>query len=168
LIDIKPAALKPMPSSMNAQTVPESTVQHLTASIVDFPRREAMPLNLTVYLAENDPGSRSALSSALEAIGCRAISFSTGIEAIEEAAEETPDVLLIDARLPDTDALEALAGLKGDSATRAIPVVVLATSLLRDEEAPCLDAGAHAFLTKPVSIDSLFTVLASIARRQAV
>jgi CheY-like chemotaxis protein len=151
---------------MNAQTVPESNVQNVPAPIVGFPRGRAMPLNLTVYLAENDPGSRSALSSALEAIGCRAIGFSTGIEAIEAAAEETPDVLLIDARLPDTDALEALSELKGDSATRAIPVVVLATSLLRDEEAPCLDAGAHAFLTKPVSIDSLFAALASLARPQ--
>lgn len=153
---------------MNAQTVPETDAQKVPTPIVAFPRREAMPLNLTVYLAENDPGSRSALASALEAIGCRTISFSTGIEAIESAAAETPDVLLIDARLPDTDALEALSELKGNPYTHSIPVVVLATSLLRDEEAPCLDAGAHAFLTKPVSIDALFTALTPLAQPRPV
>lgn len=149
---------------MNANTVPESTTQNVPAPIVAFPRREAMPLRLTVYLAENDPGSRAALVSALEAIGCRAVAFSTGIEAIEAAVEETPDVLLMDARLPDTDALEALAELKDDPSTRNIPVVVLAASLLREEEGRCLDAGAHAFLTKPVSIDSLFAALAPLTR----
>lgn len=127
-----------------------------------------MPLNLTVFLAENDPGSRSALSTALNSLGCRAIGFSTGIEAFEAAAEETPDILLIDARLPDTDAVQALSGLKSDPDTRTIPVVVLAASLLQGEETACLENGAHAFLTKPVSIDALYAALAPLAQPRGV
>jgi CheY-like chemotaxis protein len=153
---------------MNAQPAPSFPAQNTPATIVTFPRRESMPLNLTVFLAENDPGSRAALSTALDALGCRVVGFSTGIEAIEEAAVEIPDVLLLDARLPDTDALQALSELKSDPATHAIPVVILATSLLRDEEPACLDSGAHAFLTKPVSLEALFTALAPFRRAQAV
>jgi CheY-like chemotaxis protein len=153
---------------MNAQLAPSFPTPNAPAPIVSFPQRESAPLNLAVFLAENDPGSRSALSTALESLGCRVVGFSTGIEAIEEAAAETPDVLLLDARLPDTDGLEALAELKSNASTRAIPVVIIATSLLLDEESACLDAGAHAFLTKPVSIDALFSALAPLAQTRAV
>lgn len=153
---------------MNAQPASSFPAQNVPATIVGFPRRSSAPLNLTVFLAENDPGSRAAFSTALTSLGCRVVEFSTGIEAIEAAAEETPDALLLDARLPDTDALLALAELKGDPATRDIPVVVLAASLLRDEEPACIESGAHAFLTKPASIEALFTALASLGKTRAV
>lgn len=160
---IKAHPWTPMPSMMNAQSSPSFPHSDGPARVVTLPRPSAVSLNLTVFLAENDPGSRRALSAALGSIGCRVIEFSTGVEAIEAAADETPDAILLDARLPDTDAASALAELRADASTQAVPVVVIAASLLRDEEAACLDLGAHAFLTKPVNLDALYAAMAPLA-----
>ena len=67
--------------------------------MVPFPRAKVAPLNLEVVVAENDPGSRQALVSALQELGCRVTEFATGVEALEAAEWERPDVLVLDVRL---------------------------------------------------------------------
>lgn len=126
-----------------------------------FPRPKLEPLNLEVVLAENDPGSRRALVAALQELGCRVTEFATGVEALEAAEWQRPDVIVLNARLPDTDGLQALAELKGDPRMEMVPVIVLAAACLESEEPAALEAGAEAFLLKPVDLDEFRAVLAS-------
>ncbi len=132
--------------------------------LVPFPRGEVAPLNLEVVVAENDPGCRQALVSALQELGCRVTEFATGVEALEAAEWERPDVLVLDVRLPDTDGLQALAEWKGEPALEDVPVAVLAPAFVQAEEEAALEAGAEAFLLKPVDIDELRAVLAGCGR----
>jgi CheY-like chemotaxis protein len=70
-----------------------------------------------------------------------------------------PDLVLLDLNMPRMSGREALPVLKGDPATRAIPVVVLTTSDDPSDVRACYEAGANAFVTKPSSTAELARAL---------
>lgn len=75
----------------------------------------------------------------------------SGLKAIELAAQQNPDIILLDVKMPDIDGYEACRRLKQDPATRNIPVIfITALQDTRDEEAG-FEAGGVDFITKPVS-----------------
>ncbi|WP_410244346.1 response regulator [Limnospira platensis CENA597] len=81
-----------------------------------------------------------------------------GIEAIQIAELEKPDLIMMDLRMPELDGVEATKQLKANPATKQIPIIILtASSLDRDhQELSCLQDG---FLHKPVSRSQLVLVL---------
>ena len=62
-----------------------------------------------------------------------------------------PGLILLDMKLPKVDGHDVLRQIKADEVLRGIPVVVLTTSDSRDDVQSCYRAGAHSFVTKPVS-----------------
>jgi CheY-like chemotaxis protein len=77
----------------------------------------------------------------------------------ELAREHRPDMIVLDLHLPDLDGDEVLARLKLDEATRDIPVVILTADAVRNRSAELLEAGARAFLTKPITVARLLEVI---------
>ncbi|MBE2315604.1 response regulator [Solirubrobacter sp. CPCC 204708] len=78
---------------------------------------------------------------------------------LELAREHLPDLILLDIHLPDLDGDEVLARLKADPATRQIPVVVLSADATKSQTKRLLDAGAAAYLTKPIQVARLLETL---------
>jgi CheY-like chemotaxis protein len=85
-----------------------------------------------------------------------------GEAALSLATEHRPDLVLLDLHLPDIGGAEVLARLKAHDATRDIPVVILTADATGRHTDEILDAGAVAFLTKPVAIRELLRTLDSI------
>lgn len=73
----------------------------------------------------------------------------------------TPDLILLDLRLPKVDGLEVLRTLKTDEVARKIPVVVLTTSESETDVAEAYDHHANSYMVKPVTFDK-FMDLADI------
>lgn len=121
------------------------------ASIIDLATGDSTPgrSQLTIILADNDPTSRRALAQSLSKFHCRVLEYPTGVEALEAAACEEPDAIILSTRLPDTDGMNALADLRSTSETACLPVILLATAALEEERAEYLAAGAAGFFTKP-------------------
>jgi signal transduction histidine kinase/ActR/RegA family two-component response regulator len=80
---------------------------------------------------------------------------------IELAAEHQPDLVLLDLHLPDIGGDEVLARLRADERTKDIPVVVLSADATDRTPGPLLDAGAQAYLTKPIGVRELLEVVDS-------
>jgi CheY-like chemotaxis protein len=78
---------------------------------------------------------------------------------LELAAEHRPDLVLLDLHLPDIGGDEILARLRADERTRDIPVVVLSADATDRAPAPLLEAGAQAYLTKPIGVRDLLEVV---------
>lgn len=74
-----------------------------------------------------------------------------GKNALKKAAENPPDLILLDIVMPGIDGYEVCRRLKNDSRTRNIPVIFI-TSLSEDEEAKGLELGAVDYVTKPFKI----------------
>ena len=78
---------------------------------------------------------------------------------LDLARDNHPDLVLLDIHLPDIDGEEVLARLKRDPATRSIPVVVLSADATATQSAKLVEAGASAYLTKPIDVTGLLNTL---------
>jgi two-component system, cell cycle response regulator DivK len=81
------------------------------------------------------------------------------------ATEHQPDLVLMDIQLPGLDGVAALARLRADPATAAIPVAALTAFAMRDEQARLLEAGFDAYLVKPISVKAFPGQIAELLAR---
>lgn len=75
-----------------------------------------------------------------------------------------PGLILLDLNMPKKDGREALKEIKQDPALRRIPVVVLTTSKAEEDILRTYDLGVNSFITKPVSFESLVTMLKEVSK----
>lgn len=87
-------------------------------------------------------------------------SASDGQEALDKAAQLMPDAILLDLSMPVMSGDEALSKLKENPALREIPVIIVSSERERAER--CLEAGANAFLEKPLRADSLVALVGRV------
>ena len=91
-----------------------------------------------------------------------------GMAALEKAAAELPDIILLDVMMPELDGFETCRRLKADPATRHIPVVLVTALDGRRDRLTGLDAGADDFLTKPIDDVTLLARVRSLTRMKLV
>ena len=103
-----------------------------------------------VLLIEDDPDIRRVAVMALEfETDWSVVVASDGLEGLEMAASENPDVILLDAMMPRLDGLETCRRLKADPQLEKIPVIFLTAKSQKDEIEAGLAAGALSYLVKP-------------------
>jgi PAS domain S-box-containing protein len=78
-----------------------------------------------------------------------------GLDALADIRQRRPDLLLLDMHLPDIDGLDLLAHLKSDDGTAGIPVFVLSADVTPERIARATQAGAAAYLAKPIILSEL-------------
>jgi two-component system, sensor histidine kinase and response regulator len=114
--------------------------------------KEAPPFVLVV---DDEPFILKSLELMLKSKGCRVISAGTGVEGIELAVRERPDVVLLDVMLPDLDGFEVCRRIKREPSMAHVPVLML--TALNDvfNKVKGLDAGADDFISKPFNESEL-------------
>lgn len=105
-----------------------------------------MDAKAVILIVEDDPKMRRFLSNLLESNEYRVVEASSGEEGLQYAAEEDPDLILLDVRLPDVGGREVIARLREWTDT---PVVVVSGLDSEESKVTILDAGADDYLTKP-------------------
>jgi two-component system cell cycle response regulator len=108
------------------------------------------------------------LQAKLQAEYYDVLTASDGASALALAAEEKPDLMLLDVMMPGMDGFEVCRRLKEDTATRHIPVVLVTALDGRADRLTGLEAGADEFLTKPIDDILLFARVKSLTRMKLV
>jgi DNA-binding response OmpR family regulator len=103
----------------------------------------------TVLIVEDDPVILRLLEVNFELEGFTVLLAHDGAEGIEVAQAKRPDVIVSDIMMPRTSGLELVAAIRGDDATRAIPVVLLSAKAQTADLKAGIDAGADDYVTKP-------------------
>jgi CheY-like chemotaxis protein len=89
--------------------------------------------------------------------------FATGEFALRRGLP-MPKVILLDLKLPKVDGIEVLRRLKGNAATRAIPVVVLTSSKEERDLRECYESGVNSYVVKPVNFETYSRVIGDLCR----
>jgi len=108
-----------------------------------------------LLLVEDNDLNRDMLSRRLERRGYHVISAVDGQAALDTAAAEKPDLILMDMSLPVMDGLEATRQVKAAPETRSIPIIALTANALVEDREKALAAGCDDFDTKPVELPRL-------------
>ncbi len=110
-----------------------------------------------VLLVDDHPLTRLMISQMLDRQDASydILEASDGQAACETALEAKPDLILMDVMMPVMDGYEALASLKEDPETQAIPVLMLTSLDLPLQQKLAYDRGAFGYLVKPVRFSEL-------------
>jgi CheY-like chemotaxis protein len=112
-------------------------------------------LPVKILLVEDNEMNRDMLSRRLVRNGYEIVMAVDGQQAVDMAASENPDIILMDMSLPVIDGWEATRQVKANAATQTIPVIALTAHAMAEDEKKARDAGCDDFDTKPVDIQRL-------------
>jgi putative two-component system response regulator len=104
-----------------------------------------------VLVVDDDREIRRILRQLLAPAGYVVEEFATGNEALDRIQSDSPDLVLLDLRLPDRDGHDVLAAIRADPATRLLPVVMLTGFATAAERLRAQTGGVTDFLAKPFS-----------------
>ena len=116
---------------------------------------------IRILIVDDSAAIRDALSSLLNAAKCFEVVgiAGDGLEAVEEAGELLPDVVIMDAQMPNMDGVEATGRIK-----QTLPGIgILVLSVFADYLEASIDAGAEGYLMKDCEPEELFSELRRIA-----
>ena len=116
---------------------------------------EPKPRAVRILVVDDERRNRQLLEVMLGAEGYTVATATCASEALEVVAQDPPDLVVLDVMMPGVDGYQVTAQLKGDPATRGIPVILLSALDDRNSRAHGLVAGAEVFLTKPVNREDL-------------
>jgi signal transduction histidine kinase/CheY-like chemotaxis protein len=115
---------------------------------------------MTVLVAEDHPVNRMIMVNGLAVLGHQAFLAENGQEALEQAAVQIFDLIIMDVNMPVMDGLEAIRRLRSENGpNRDTPIAVLSASARREDHDRGLEAGADTYLDKPVDFLALSVIL---------
>ncbi|HYG70659.1 MAG TPA: ATP-binding protein [Actinomycetota bacterium] len=117
------------------------------------------PARTVLYVEDNPSNLRLMERIVATRRNVRLITTERGDEAIALVREHRPDLVLLDLNLPGRDGDRILADLRADPGTRDLKVVIVSADATRDQAKRLLEAGASAYLTKPIDMDEVVRVI---------
>lgn len=103
-----------------------------------------------VLIADDEEKNRKLLEFILSAEGYKVVSAENGTQAIDLAAKQRPDLIILDVMMPGLDGFETAKRIKLDAALKMIPIIFITVLDDRASRLRGLEAGAEEFLNKPI------------------
>jgi two-component system, cell cycle response regulator DivK len=104
-----------------------------------------------ILVIEDHEENRRILRDLLTSGGYEIIEATTGLEGVDMAEQEHPDLILMDIQLPGVDGYEATRRIKANPALHHIPIIAVTSYALSGDDAQALEAGCDAYVAKPFS-----------------
>lgn len=115
-----------------------------------------------ILLVEDNELNRDMLSRRLQRRGYDIAVATDGVQAVQAATRDRPELILMDMSLPEMDGWEATRQLKAQPGTRAIPVIALTAHAMAGDRERALAAGCDEFETKPVELERLLAKMQAL------
>jgi CheY-like chemotaxis protein len=112
-----------------------------------------------LLIVDDVPLNRAMLVDLLHAVGFVTAAASNGLECLVLLDSFKPDLILMDVMMPVIDGNETTRRIRRMPAWSSVPIIAVTASASREDEAACLQAGADAFLAKPVEHDALLRAI---------
>jgi CheY-like chemotaxis protein len=114
----------------------------------------------TILITDDDMRNIFALSSALQLYDMNIVIANNGREALERLAEnEEIDLVLMDIMMPEMDGYEAMKAIRSEKRFSKLPIIALTAKAMKNDREKCIEAGANDYISKPVDMDKLLSML---------
>lgn len=121
----------------------------------------------TILIADDESHIVNVVSLKLRNAGYRVVTAGDGLEALELAVTEKPDLLITDYHMPRLSGIELCRRLKQDQETRSIPAIMLTARGYHLEEQDQAESGILRMLSKPFSPRQLLNTVNEVLERVA-
>lgn len=118
-----------------------------------------------ILVVEDEEEIVRLLRFHLEKEGYKVYSAGSGPEALEQASESRPDLVILDIMLPEMDGLEVCRRLRGSEITASIPILILSARKEELDRVLGLELGADDYMVKPFSVRELVARVRAMLRR---
>ena len=125
--------------------------------MADHPKR--------ILIVEDNDTDVRLLKDILVWRGYETLQTGDGLEAIDLAVVNLPDLILLDIQLPDMSGLEVTRRLRSDERSRRIPIVAVTAHAMGWHEREALDSGCDAYISKPISVLGFLNTVKSFLSR---
>jgi len=121
-----------------------------------------------ILIVDDDADIVAMLEDRLQALGYGTVAARDGQQALEQIAQESPHLVLLDLTLPKLSGLEVLKQLHRAKQADSLPVVVMTAHGSIDTAVEAMKEGAYDFLTKPLDKDHLLLVIRKALERDSL
>jgi two-component system sensor histidine kinase/response regulator len=152
--------MKPVRRAQLASAIAKVVRQSpLEISETELPQ-EAAAAKRQILVVEDNPVNQKVAVGQLRGLGYEADVVGSGGEALQAVRDHVYDLILLDCQMPDIDGYEVARTIRQmEEGKRRIPMVAMTAHAMEGEREKCIAAGMDDFLTKPVSMQRLSTVL---------
>ena len=114
----------------------------------------------TILVADDDVRNIFSLTRSLETYNMKVLSAIDGKEALKQLQEKDKvDLVLMDMMMPEMDGYEATRRIRAIPKYRNLPVIAVTAKAMTGDREKCIAAGASDYITKPVDVDQLISLL---------
>jgi two-component system cell cycle response regulator DivK len=117
--------------------------------------------NELILVVEDNEQNQKLARDVLQVKGYRVLVAESAEAGLPMALKEKPDLVLMDIHLPGMNGMEALARLRADEATKAIPVLAFTASVMPQDRREIMSAGFDGFLSKPLNLKEFQETIAA-------
>lgn len=108
-----------------------------------------------VLLADDKAPNRELIRTILEQAGHVVFEASDGTEALRQAQQHLPDLIVLDLHMPSVDGFGVLEALRRDERFSATPIIALTASAMQGDRERALAAGFTSYISKPIGLGAL-------------
>ncbi|MDH4130134.1 MAG: response regulator [Spirochaetota bacterium] len=115
------------------------------------------PQEYLIHIVEDDEQSRKLIITALTRLGFKIMESKNGNEALEHLKDKKPDIILVDAMMPELDGFELIKRIRLINELKETPIIM--TTALDDAKhiKESISVGANAYIVKPINFERLKT-----------
>lgn len=113
----------------------------------------------TILIVEDNELNMKLFRDLLEAQGYDVLQTRDGMQALDLARSERPDLIVMDIQLPQVSGLEVTKWIKADDDLKHIPVVAVTAFAMKGDEEKIREGGCEAYVAKPISVNDFLSTI---------
>jgi len=150
----------------------EETVLHLHINHKDLPQdkrrvienirmKEDILTGKNILVVDDDVRNLFALTTVFERYNINVITAESGKEAIQIIRDDNPkiDMVLMDIMMPEMDGYETTQKIRREHKNSTLPIIAVTAKAMKGDRQKCIEAGASDYITKPLKIDQLLSLM---------
>jgi CheY-like chemotaxis protein len=128
--------------------------------IENLRQREDVLAGKKLLIVDDDVRNLFALTTAFEKFNIQTITAESGQEAINILNENSSiDIVLMDIMMPEMDGYETTQKIRREHKNSNLPIIAVTAKAMKGDREKCIEAGASDYITKPVKIDQLLSLM---------